>query len=303
MRLIGLHIGYWWGTGEESDIFRMLDLTHQAEMDVMELNPAWLLKLTDQECGELLRRARDYGMVMTLNGGLDPGNDISSDDEAVRQEGIRYCTQVLRRMPALELKVWSGLNYSAWLRMPQGDFLAERERACAYSVESLKKILPVAEDLGVDYCFEVCNRYEQFLFNTAKESVAFAEATGSPRAKVHLDTYHMNIEEDNMFAAIVYAGVARRLGHLHVGESNRRIPGVGPTQIDWEMMAKALDSVAYDGAVIMEPFVLTSAHNAVRTRTWRDLSRNASLEKLVEDARTGGRFLRSVLRETPPRAV
>ena len=120
--------------------------------------------------------------------------------------------------------------------------------------------------------------------------MAFAEETGSPRAKVHLDTYHMNIEEDNMFAAIAYAGVARRLGHLHVGESNRRIPGVGPTQIDWELLAKALDAVAYDGAVIMEPFVLTSAHNAARTRTWRDLSRNASLEKLVEDARTGGRF-------------
>lgn len=303
MRLIGLHIGYWWGTGEETDIFRMLELTHQAEMDAMELNPAWLLKLTDRECGELLQRAKDYGMVLTLNGGLDPGNDISSDDEAARKEGIRYCTEVLRRMPALDLKVWSGVNYSAWLRMPQGDFLAERTRAQAHSVESLKKIMPVAEDLGIDYCFEVCNRYEQFLFNTAKESVAFAEAVGSPRARVHLDTYHMNIEEDNMFAAIAYAGVEGRLGHLHVGESNRRIPGVGPTQMDWGMVSRALDAIAYDGAVIMEPFVLTSAHNAIRTRTWRDLSRNASLEKLVEDARTGGRFLRSALRGTAVQAI
>ena len=65
--------------------------------------------------------------------------------------------------------------------------------------------------------------------------------------------------------------------------------------IDWEMLARALRSVAYGGAVIMEPFVLTSAHNAIRTRTWRDLSRGADLEKLVEDARTGGRFLRTLL--------
>lgn len=295
MNRIGLHIGYWWGTGEEHDIFRMLELTHRAELDVMELNPAWLLKLTEEEYGRLLRRARDYGMTMTLNGGLDPANDLSSDDPAARREGVRYCTRVLRRMPLLDLKVWSGVNYSAWLRLPQGDILEERARARALSLESLGEVLPVAEELGIDYCFEVCNRYEQFLFNTAREAVAFAEATGSPRAKVHLDTYHMNIEEDNMFAALAYAGTAERLGHLHIGESNRRLPGVGATQIDWELLAAALRSVAYGGAVIMEPFVLTSAHNAARTRTWRDLSRGAGLEKLVEDARTGGRFLRALL--------
>lgn len=294
MNAIGLHIGYWWGTGREDDIFQMLQLTHQADLDAMELNPAWLLKLTERECAELLQKAKDYGMTMTLNGGLDAATDISSDDAAVRQRGIRYCTQVLQKMPALELKVWSGVNYSAWLRMPQadGNFLEERTRARAHSLESLREILPVAEDLGISYCFEVCNRYEQFLFNTAKEAVEFAEATGSPRAMVHLDTYHMNIEEDNMMAAIAYAGVAQRLGHLHVGESNRRIPGVGPCQIDWNAVARALYSVSYSGAVIMEPFVLTAAHNAVRTRTWRDLSRGASVEKMVEDARTGGKFFR-----------
>lgn len=297
MNVIGLHIGYWWGTGREDNILQMLDLTHQAELDAMELNPAWLLKLTEAECRELLDRARDYGMVLTLNGGLDATNDISADDPAVRREGIRYCTQVLRKMPALELKVWSGLNYSAWLRMPEagGDFLAERVRARERSLESLREILPVAEAEGVDYCFEVCNRYEQFLFNTAREAVDFAQAAGSPRAMVHLDTYHMNIEEDNLAAAIAYAGVAGRLGHIHVGESNRRIPGVGASQIDWKAAGRALRSVGYGGAVIMEPFVLPSAHNAMRTRTWRDLSRSASVEKMVEDARTGGIFLRSLL--------
>ena len=297
MNQIGLHIGYWWGTGEDHDIFRMLELTSRAGLDVMELNPAWLLKLSPSQRRELLQRARDRQMNLTLNGGLDPTNDISSDDADVRQKGIQYCRKVLETMPELELKVWSGINYSAWLRMPvpEGDFLAEKERAKELSIESLQKILPTAEAVGVDYSFEVCNRYEQFLFNTAKEAVAFAEATGSPRAKVHLDTYHMNIEEDNMYAAIAYAGVSGRLGHLHVGESNRRIPGVGASQIDWAMFGKAVNMAGYQGAIIMEPFVLTAAHNAVRTRTWRSLSGGAGVDKLIEDARTGGRFLRSVL--------
>ena len=299
MNQIGLHIGYWWGSGEEGDIFRMLELTHRAELDVMEMNPIWLLKLTRSERRELLARAKDYGMILTLNGGPDAASDISSDDPAAREKGIQYCRQVLETMPELEMTVWSGINYSAWLRKPKPgeDFLAEKERAKALSIDSLQKIMPTAEAVGADYSFEVCNRYEQFLFNTAQEAVAFAQQVGSPRAKVHLDTYHMNIEEDNMFDAIAYASAAGRLGHLHVGESNRRIPGTGASQIDWKKFGQTVKTSGYKAVIVMEPFVLTTAHNATRTCTWRDLSGGASLEKLVDDARTGGKFLRSVLAE------
>ena len=98
-----------------------------------------------------------------------------------------------------------------------------------------------------------------------------------------------------MFAAIIYAGVANRLGHLHVGESNRRVPGVGARQIDWKAFGTAVKQCGYHGAIVMEPFILTSAHNAVRTCTWRDLSGGADVNKLVDDARIGGKILREVL--------
>ena len=107
----------------------------------------------------------------------------------------------------------------------------------------------------------------------------------------------MNIEEDNMYDAIAYAGVSGRLGHVHVGESNRRVPGVGASNMDWNRIAKALNSVDYKGVIVMEPFVLTTAHNAKRTRVWRDLSYGANLDKLVEDACVGGDFLRRILAE------
>lgn len=297
MNRIGLHIGYWWGTGAENDIFRMLELSHAAGMDIMELNPAWLLKLNGEECGRLLKQAKEYGMELTLNGGLDASNDISADDPEIREKGIRYCIEVLEKMPKLELKVWSGLNYSAWLRtaQPDGDLTEERERAKRYSVESLRRIMPTAEKLGVDYCFEVCNRFEQFLFNTAEEAVDFAEEVGSPRAKVHLDTFHMNIEENRIYDAVVLAGKAGKLGHIHVGEANRRIPGVGPTQMDWVLFGRALKDASYEGPVVMEPFVLKAAFNAKRTRTWRNLCRSTGLSALLEDARTGGGFLRGIL--------
>ena len=71
MNKIGLHIGYWWGTSAAFDIFKMLELTHRAKLDAIEINPAWLLKMSDIQCREFLQRAKEYGMVITLNGGLD----------------------------------------------------------------------------------------------------------------------------------------------------------------------------------------------------------------------------------------
>ncbi len=302
MNPIGLHIGYWWGSGEENDIFRMLELTAQCGADIMELNPAWLLKLSRQDCAKLLREAQDRNIRLTLNGGLDAATDISADDPQTRRRGIQYCLEVLKKMPDLGMDLWSGVLYSAWLRRAasEGDFMAEKQRAKEYSIQSLREILNVAEQEGIDCCFEVCNRYEQFLFNTSREAVEFVNLVGSSRAKVHLDTFHMNIEEDNMLAAVAYAGVAGKLGHLHAGESNRRIPGVGATQIDWYGLGRSLRSVSYQGAVVIEPFVLTTAFNARRTCTWRNLCGGADVEKLVEDARTGCRFLRECLSGRSP---
>lgn len=297
MNKIGLHVGYWWGTGVKDDASVYLDLSHQAELDTIEITPTLLLAMSAAERADFAAKLKDYGMTATLNGGLGPANDISSDSKEARAEGIAYCQSVLKLMPELDLTVWSGSNYSAWLRAPQaeGDAQEEKKRAQDLCLESLKEILPMAEDLGVDYAFEVLNRFEQFLFNTSEEAVAFCERTGSPRAKILLDTYHMNIEEDDTADAIAYAAKRGRLGHIHVGESNRRIPGVGKSDYDWKRFGKALTDNGYEGVIIMEPFVLTSAHNCKRIRVWRDLAKSNALEDLVNDAKIGANFLRGIL--------
>lgn len=297
MNKIGLHIGYWWGTGVEGDLFQMLELTHRAELDVIEINPMWLMQLDSAQEKEFSRCLTEYGMNATLNGGLDASNDIASDSPDIREIGVQYCKDVLKKMGSVGLNVWSGCNYSEWLRCPKAEDNAQKEkkRALNYCLESMQEIIKTAEEEGVDYCFEVLNRFEQFLFNTSKDAVTFAEQVGSDRAKVLLDSYHMNIEEDSFSSAIHYAGERNRLGHFHVGESNRRIPGVGESDMNWSCITNALKDVSYEGTLVMEPFILTSAHNAKRTRVWRDLSGGADIDKLVEDAKRGGEFLRNLL--------
>ena len=296
MNKIGLHIGYFWGTGLEDDLFRLLDFIAQAKLDVIELTPKWLIDLGSDGRKKFKDTMDELGILPSLNGGLLKTNDISSSDPAIRRVGIDYCKQILELMPEIGCDRWSGVNYSEWCRRPEGPLSpAERRKICELCLESLREIIPVAEANGIDYCFEVVNRFEQFMFNTSLESVSFAEELGSPCAKVLLDVYHMNIEEDSIEDAILYAGSRRRLGHLHIGESNRRIPGTGKTHIDWDGIANAIAAAGYDGFLTMEPFVLTSAPNAHRICVWRDMRADTSIEALIDDARVGGAFLRTKL--------
>ena len=121
----------------------------------------------------------------------------------------------------------------------------------ARSVAGVREVAKVAEDCGVDYCLEVLNRFENHMLNTAEEAVSFVEEVGSPSVKVMLDTFHMNIEEDSIGGAIRKAGA--RLGHLHTGECNRKVPGKG--RIPWAEVGGALRDIGYQGSVVMEPFV------------------------------------------------
>ena len=87
----------------------------------------------------------------------------------------------------------------------------------------MQTLAPIAKQYGIDLGMEVLNRFEGYLLNTSKEAVQFVEEVDVPAAKVMLDTFHMNIEEDSMVDAILTAG--DKLGHFHVGENNRRCPG------------------------------------------------------------------------------
>ena len=105
----------------------------------------------------------------------------------------------------------------------------------------------------------------------------------------------MNIEEDSIVDAILYAAAHGKLGHFHVGESNRRVPGNGPSHMAWGDIFAALKQANYKEFITMEPFVLMGTASALNICVWRDLSNNADINKLVEDARNGGKFIRSFL--------
>ena len=296
MNKIGLHQGYWRQTpAEHAGIERWLELTKQTTCEVFEIGPSIILPMSKQERADFKKLIADNGMTLSINGGYTPSNDIASDDPAIRKIGVEYGKSVLEAMADVGCDRWSGINYSAWLRRPDCEILTydEKQRIRELSLESMKQIIKTAEDCGVKYCFEIVNRFEQVLLNTSAEGVAFCEEIGSPNAQLLLDTFHMNIEEDSIVDALEYAQTRGRLGHVHVGESNRRVPNFdGKTHLDWDGILGILKKTGYEGFITMEPFMKMGLTTIC---VWRDLSHDADVDQMVVYARDAANFLRGKL--------
>ncbi|MGB8479932.1 MAG: sugar phosphate isomerase/epimerase family protein [Acidobacteriaceae bacterium] len=114
--------------------------------------------------------------------------------------------------------------------------------------EALDACLPVALESGVTLVLEAMNRYESDILNTIEECVCTIEQFDSENLKLHIDTYHMNIEEDRIGRNIVAAG--KHIGHVHLADSHRGYPGTG--HYNFAETIAALKAVGYQGALAVE---------------------------------------------------
>jgi D-psicose/D-tagatose/L-ribulose 3-epimerase len=222
--------------------------------------------------------------------GLKPEYDFASPEQRVRDAGTEYVKHLLDDCHMLGAPVFAGLTFCAWPQSPPPGMTDKRpyvERA----VESVRRVIKVAEGYGIVYALEVVNRFEQWLANDAREALAFCDAVDSPWCRVQLDTFHMNIEEHSFRDAIL--ACKGRLGHFHLGEANRLPPGEG--RLPWAEIFGALKEIDYDGTIVMEPFMRPGGSVSRAVGVWRDMSNGATDEQMDERARRSLQFVRNQL--------
>lgn len=122
--------------------------------------------------------------------------------------------------------------------------------AKARIMECIAECADYAAKSGVRLGLEAINRYEANFLNTAADTAAFIEKIASPALGLHLDTFHMNIEEVDMVAALKTHG--KQLVHIHLADSNRWAPGMG--HLDFKTILKTLRAVGYQGYLALECF-------------------------------------------------
>jgi len=147
---------------------------------------------------------------------------------------------------------------------------ADQKREFELVVQNLKPLAKYAEQKGVQLCIEPLNRFETDFLNTCDKGLKLIKAVGSKAVKLHLDTFHMNIEEKNQAAAIIKAG--KNLAHFHACGSDRGTPG--GDHIDWKPIVKALKQINYQGDVVIESFTTDVKVIARAAAIWRKIEPN-----------------------------
>lgn len=230
------------------------------------------------------------GLSVVLAARVNLQRDLASEEEAAHRAGIAYlkaCVEVARSLGA---PIVGGPLYGAPLvfagRAPAPVDEDRRARRVARVVAGLRAAAAFAADNGVVLGLEPLNRFETDVANTTRHGLALVEEVGSPALGVMLDTFHMNMEDPDIPAAIRAAG--SRLVHFQANENNRGFVGTG--HLDWTAIARALADAGYRGPVTLEPFRRDDERPGVPLAQWRAPARDEDPE-----LHTSAAFLRAAL--------
>lgn len=216
---------------------------------------------------------------------MGPDRDLRGTPEQ-QQTGLQYMKKLIDQIVELDCPSLIGPVYSA---VGRADAVPPEEYKQQWKavVNNLRDLCDYAERRGKQVCLEPLNRFETDFINTCDQGLQMLRDVGSPALKLHLDTFHMNIEEKEQAKAIRKAGKA--LAHFHACGSDRGTPG--NDHIDWKPIAAALKAVRYKGDVVIESFTTDVKVIARAAAIWRRIEPTRD-----EIAVKGIKFLKRVLK-------
>lgn len=199
---------------------------------------------------------------------MGPGRDFRGTDEE-QKTATDYIRTLIDQAVVLGCPSVIGPIYSV---VGKADAVEPAQQKVEFDlvVKNLKPLAKYAESKGVTLCIEPLNRFETDFLNTADKGLKLLKAVGSKAVKLHLDTFHMNIEEKNQADAIIKVG--KHLGHFHACGSDRGTPG--GDHIDWKPIVAALKKIGYTGDVVIESFTTDVKVIARAAAIWRKIEPN-----------------------------
>jgi D-psicose/D-tagatose/L-ribulose 3-epimerase len=279
----GVNTWVWTSPITAADLKQLAPHVVKLGFDWIEVPIEGLDDLNWKEAGAIIR---DNGLGVSCTGALSPDRDLINPDPAIRDNAKDYVRGGVEAAQQIGATSFVGPFYSAvgrtWQQTPE-----EHIQDLDLLVGELKELSAYAADHNVTLCLEALNRFETSFLNLASQIAEVVDRVDSPGCAMMVDTFHMHIEEKNSGDAIRTAG--KRLKHVHTCESDRGAPGTG--QVHWDLIAKGLKDVGYDGPVVIESFTAKVKSIARAAAIWRSLAPTQD-----ELASEGVKFLKGLLK-------
>jgi D-psicose/D-tagatose/L-ribulose 3-epimerase len=278
MNKFGVHAMVWAGSWGPNECEYAVSSTKEAGYDIIEV-PAF--DPASMDIAALQKALEAHDVEPTCSLGLGFENDINSEDPESVARGEATLNDALSLIRDLGGNYLGGVIFSAL-----GPYLQMPTQKCRENSQAvITRLAEKAKVSDITVGLEFVNRYESNLLNTSAQTVEYIKETGSDNLVVHLDSYHMNIEENNFRDPVFDAGDL--LGYVHIGENHRGYLGRG--HIDFPELFKALIDADYDGVITFESFSSKVVDENLSTilRIWRNMWEN-SMDLAVQARRYMG---------------
>lgn len=262
--------------------FPLFERMRRAGMDFVELLVPEEGELDPAAAGAAARAA---GLSVVLAARVNLQRDLASENSASHAAGVAYLKRCVDVAVAMGAKIVGGPLYGAPLvfagRAPVPIDEERRLARVECVVRGLREAGEHAAAHRVTLAVEPLNRFETDFCNTGRQAVDLVQEVDSRGVGIMLDTFHMNMEEDDLPQAIRNA--RERLVHFQANENHRGFLGTG--HLDWPAICRALAEIGYAGAITLEPFRRTDHRLSVPLAQWRppthdedaDLAHSAAL--------------------------
>jgi D-psicose/D-tagatose/L-ribulose 3-epimerase len=201
------------------------------------------------------------------------------------QPGIDFLRIALEKTAAMGAQALTGVTYGG---IGERSGAPPTERELDNVARCLEATAKHAKSLDIAFGIEPVNRYETHLINTGWQAVEMLDRVGADNLFIHLDTYHMNIEEKGAANGILAA--RDHLRYIHLSESDRGVPGKGTC--DWDEIYATLAAIDFKGGLAMESFMNMPPEIAFGLSVWRPVA--DSTEEVIGE---GLPFLRGKARQ------
>ena len=261
MHGFGVHTSLWaieWTRrGAEKSLAEAL----KWKLDFIEIA---LLDLDGIDCAHTRKLLEEAEMTAVCSLGLPRDAHASTAPQAA----IDYLHIALDRCKEIGAVALSGVTYGGiGERTGNPPSEAELDNVARVLGETAK----YAKSLDIELGIEPVNRYETHLINTGWQARDMIEKVGSDNIFIHLDTYHMNIEEKGAGNGILAA--RDYLKYIHLSESDRGVPGAGTC--DWDEIFATLAAIGFSGGLAMESFINLPPQIAEALSVWRPVANSA----------------------------
>ena len=278
MNKFGVHALVWAGSWGAKECEYAISSTKEAGYDLIEL-PVFSPDEMDVPAIQKALAAQELEVTCSLGLGFD--NDINSEDADSVARGEQTLNDALAVARDIGSTYLGGVIFSAL--GPYSEMPTQKGRENSQAV--ITRLAEKAKAAGITVGLEFVNRYESNLLNTSAQTVEYIKETGSDNLVVQLDSYHMNIEENNFRDPVFDAGDL--LGYVHIGENHRGYLGQG--HVNFPELFKALVDAEYDGIITFESFSSKVVDEDLTTtlRIWRNMWDN-SMDLAVQARRYMG---------------